>query len=228
MCLNNQYLPVKVEAALALKELLDHQTAVDFLRPGLSTLLHTYLKVMDEIDFDELIAALQGIVETYQEEIAPFAVDICVKLSQAYVRLIQSNGQGDDEDQETSLSADGIVTAIRHVLISIRSVPNKEQMYQQLEAILQECLTITITQPDNMSVEEGLTCISELLYNQPQISDLMWSYYPIMMDSFINNKGILDEYIPQTAVPVLNYISKNPQQFMQANFFGASASDLVF
>lgn len=56
----------------------------------------------------------------------------------------------------------------------------------------------------------------------------MWSYLPIMMDSFISNKGILDEYIPQTAVPVLNYISKNPQQFMQANFFGASAIDLVF
>lgn len=56
------------------------------------------------------------------------------------------------------------MTAIRHVLTSIRSVAHKEQMYQELEVILQECLTITITQPDNMSVEEGLTCISELLY----------------------------------------------------------------
>lgn len=88
LCLNNEYLPVKVEAALALKELLTHPIAVDFLRPGLETLLHTYLKVMDEIDFDELIAALQGIVEVYEEEIAPFAVLICTKLSQAYIRLV--------------------------------------------------------------------------------------------------------------------------------------------
>jgi importin-7 len=56
--LNSQEIPVKVEAALALDGLLVHQIAIDFLRPGLETVLRTYLKIMDEIDFDELIKAL--------------------------------------------------------------------------------------------------------------------------------------------------------------------------
>lgn len=53
--LNHNELPVKVEAAVALHGLLGHQAAIDFLRPGLEVLLKTYLKIMDEIDFDELV-----------------------------------------------------------------------------------------------------------------------------------------------------------------------------
>lgn len=75
--LSNEHLPVRVEAALALNGLLDHQIAVDFLRPGLETVLKTYLKIMDEIDFDELVQALQSLVDVYEEEIAPYAVSLC-------------------------------------------------------------------------------------------------------------------------------------------------------
>ena len=37
--LHHNELPVKVEAALALVQFLDHQEAVDFMRPGLADLL---------------------------------------------------------------------------------------------------------------------------------------------------------------------------------------------
>jgi hypothetical protein len=96
--LNHSNLPVKVEAALALNDLLEHPTTVDFLRPGLELLLKTYLKIMDDIDFDELIQALQSIVETYQEEIAPYAISLCQKLSEAYIRLLSIKGSGEEED----------------------------------------------------------------------------------------------------------------------------------
>ena len=52
-------LPVRVEAALAMGKLLNHDAAVEFLRPGLEVLLKTYLKIMDDIDFDELVKSLQ-------------------------------------------------------------------------------------------------------------------------------------------------------------------------
>jgi hypothetical protein len=32
---------------------------------------------MDDIDFDELVSALENIVNVYQEEIAPYAVALC-------------------------------------------------------------------------------------------------------------------------------------------------------
>ena len=70
-------LPVRVSAAIAIKGLLVHESAVNFLRPGLESLLRIYLKIMDEIEFDELVLALKTIVESYEAEIAPFAVALC-------------------------------------------------------------------------------------------------------------------------------------------------------
>ena len=93
--LHHTDLPVRVEAALALNSMLNHEIAVEFLRPGLEALLKTYLKIMDDIDFDELVKALQDLVEVYEEEIAPYAVSLCSKLGEAYLRLISQKGSGE-------------------------------------------------------------------------------------------------------------------------------------
>ena len=91
-------LPVRVESALALNNLLYHDLAVEFVRPGLESLLKTYLKIMDDIDFDELVKSLQNIVDVYSQEIAPYAVGLCMKLGEAFIRLINVKGSGENED----------------------------------------------------------------------------------------------------------------------------------
>lgn len=75
--LNHPDLPVKVEAALALNKLLCHEEAVEFLRPALKDLLQTYLKIMDDIDFDDMVNALKEIVEVFENDIAPYAYGLC-------------------------------------------------------------------------------------------------------------------------------------------------------
>lgn len=80
-----------------------------------------------------------------------------------------------------------------------------------------------------MSVEEGLTCISELLYNQDRISMRMWNFYLVFIDLIVNDKGILDELFHAVSVPLINYISKDPEQFRTANFEGhGSCIDMMF
>jgi len=43
---------------------------------------------MDEIDFEDLVGALRKIVDIYEDEIAPYAVSLCQKLSEAYIRCV--------------------------------------------------------------------------------------------------------------------------------------------
>ncbi len=45
-------LPVKVNAAVSLIELLFHEFAVELLRSGLGSIIKIYLKLIDEIDYD--------------------------------------------------------------------------------------------------------------------------------------------------------------------------------
>jgi hypothetical protein len=109
-----------VEAALAISAMLDHEVVQGLLRPGLGNILQVFLKIMDDIDFEELIGALRKIVHVYDDEIAPFAVSLCQKLSEAYVRCISQKGNNtEDVDSEIGLTADGLFTAIRRVLNSI-------------------------------------------------------------------------------------------------------------
>ena len=43
---------------------------------------------MDEIDFEDLVSALRKIVDVYTDEIAPYAISLCQKLSEAFVRIV--------------------------------------------------------------------------------------------------------------------------------------------
>ena len=129
--LYSPHITVKVEAALALSALLDHQTTIEFIRPGLGNVLKIFLKIMDDIDFEDLVSALRKIVDVYQEEIAPYAISLCQKLSEAYIRLVAQKGHADDEDCEAGLTADGLMTAIRRVLNSISG--KFPELYPHLE-----------------------------------------------------------------------------------------------
>jgi hypothetical protein len=46
--------------------------------------------LIDDIDYDELIESLKRIVEVFENEIGPYAIDLCSKLGEAYLRLTES------------------------------------------------------------------------------------------------------------------------------------------
>ena len=64
--------------------MLTNETAIAFLKPALSNILEVYLKTMEEIDSEELIGALEVIMEKYQEDIGPFATQLAQKLTNKY------------------------------------------------------------------------------------------------------------------------------------------------
>jgi len=213
-------LPVRVNAAVSLIKMLNHEIAVDFVRPGLETIIKIYLKLIDDIDYDELIESLKRIVEVFESEISPYAVQLCSKLGEAFLRLTEqqrANQGGGDElelDNETSLTADGLITAIRRILKSISGM--NLPLYPQLEEILEQPIIATLTDPQAMSVEEGLSCLSELLYNQQGVSGRMWNIYLLICDSLLTDKGILDEFIDILSVPLINFMNRDPHTFKTA------------
>ena len=120
--LEHSDLPVRVNAAIALIKLLEQPSAVEFIRPGLPSVIKIYLKLIDDIDYDELIDCLKKIVDVFEEEIGPHAYELCAKLGEAYLRLNEqkkSDKEGGavlDLDSETSLSCEGLMSAIRRIL----------------------------------------------------------------------------------------------------------------
>lgn len=63
-----------IAATTIYKLLRNNEVAQSFLRPALGDMLQVYLKLMSEIDSEELVTALEKIVQFYKEDIEPYAL----------------------------------------------------------------------------------------------------------------------------------------------------------
>ena len=72
---------------------------------------------MGEIENEELVTALEEIVHNFQDDIEPYAVNLCENLVQAYMRLVKTDFE--EDDGESAMAAVGCVTAIRRIMNSV-------------------------------------------------------------------------------------------------------------
>jgi hypothetical protein len=75
-CLQEDDLPVKLSAAVALKGMLRKKEVKSVIQPDLPKVLETYLKIMEEIESEELVSALEDIVGMFKDDIEPFAINL--------------------------------------------------------------------------------------------------------------------------------------------------------
>lgn len=70
----DKHLPVRVQAAVTINCLLNYKQTTDMLRPELPTILEKYIEIMQTLDNEGVVLALEGLVQKYAQEIQPFAV----------------------------------------------------------------------------------------------------------------------------------------------------------
>lgn len=100
----------------------------------LQEILRIYLKLMDEIDSEELVGALEGIVGQFSDDIGPFAYDLCLHLSSSFYKYKEKDNEADnDDDGECQLAAGGCLDAIGKILQS----PIQPEFLVKLEEVNQ-------------------------------------------------------------------------------------------
>ena len=83
-------LPVKYEAALALPKVLSWEISKSRVKGEISNVLKIYLDLINEIDAEEIIEALEDIVTAYSEEVLPFAIELCNQLALKVFQIFKS------------------------------------------------------------------------------------------------------------------------------------------
>lgn len=156
----DQPLPVKFHAACALEKILENDNAMNYIKPGLDVVLKTYLTLMTELDNEELVAAFEQVVATFETMMGPFACDICEHLKEQYIRLIKQDQEADD-DGETILTAVASFTSIRRIIDAIQS---DMELLKKVEKIVYPVLLHSLTADGLDSIEEGIDCISMLIH----------------------------------------------------------------
>ena len=78
--MNDTELPVKIRSAINLRFIIRNPIATEHIKPIIPNLLDQYFKLMNELDNDDLIAALEELVDQFEDQMAPYATTLCAKL----------------------------------------------------------------------------------------------------------------------------------------------------
>ncbi|CAL5220954.1 g3058 [Coccomyxa viridis] len=208
--LNDPDLPVRVDAVAALRNLVDafHEDDLPSIQPLIPNLLNQLFALMNEVESEDVVFALETIVENFGSEMAPFAVGLCQHLSQAFWRLQESAEDDDADDGEGLMAAYGCMRALSTVLDSVSSMST---LFPELEAILFPLMQ-RLTSTEGQDVfEEVLELISYFTYFSPSISQRMWSLWPQIIQCFY--EWAVD-YLDHISGALENYVCKGTQHFL--------------
>jgi len=202
--LQDPELPVRVDASVALRSFVESVKDLDLLRGVLPQLLNEFMKLINEIENDDLIHTLESIVEKFGDEIAPFAATICQQLTMSFWKCIE----GDDDDDMGALATLGVLRALGTILESISSLP---AMYTELEPLVFPIMYRMLSTEGQDVFEEILELISYFTYYSPVISDNMWRLWPMIVEA-VHDWAV--EYFENILIPLDNYISRGTERFL--------------
>ena len=203
-------LPVRFSAATSIHKMLHQKKVVQHLLPHLEVILSNYLDLMAKIDHDELLGALEELVDHFAGHIEPYALKLTVELVKYFFRLVKSE---DEEDGEAALTAVGSLGAIKQI---IKSVHKNKELLALLEVETVSIVHYTLSSEGMDTVEEGVEILTLLLYHQDGISQRLWECLPPMVHSLAGTpgnpySGYCFEFLHNMLAALQNYVLKGKE-----------------
>ncbi|XP_011611451.1 importin-8 isoform X1 [Takifugu rubripes] len=179
--IENQEMPVKVEAAIALQTLISNQEqAKSYMRPYVRPVMLELLHVVKETENDDLTNVIQKMICEYNQEVAAIAVNMTQNLAEIFIRVLQSDEYVDNEDK--TVMALGVLSTIDTILTVME---DHKEITQQLEGICLQVIGLVLQKPiigmaefyeEILSLAFGLTCQT--------ISSSMWQLLGVLYEVF--------------------------------------------
>ncbi|KAF3832671.1 hypothetical protein F7725_026336 [Dissostichus mawsoni] len=180
LCLiNDNEMPVKVEAAIALQVLISNQEkAKEYISPFIRPVMQALLHIVRETENDDLTNVIQKMICEYSEEVTPIAVEMTQHLAMTFNQVIQT-GPDEEGGDDKAVTAMGILNTI-DTLLSV--VEDHKEITQQLEGI---CLQVigTVLQQHVLEFYEEILSLAHSLTCQ-QVSAQMWQLLPLVYEVF--------------------------------------------
>ncbi|KAJ3574136.1 hypothetical protein NP233_g1960 [Leucocoprinus birnbaumii] len=209
--LDDQELPVRVQAALALTEMiLVHEEVKTAVSPQVGKVIQDLLKLSDETDLEILNRSMEVMVDQFQTELLPVAAQLTARLCESYLRLAretvnqeESLNAADNVDIEESLAdmdddktfaAMGIAKTISTVVASIDTAP---EILAQVQEVIIPIISFTLDHKLLELLDNMYDLVDSLTYKSRSIAPSMWpvfeSTYKIFKSEAID---FLDEMLP--------------------------------
>jgi hypothetical protein len=242
---------VQIAAAEALTVLLGIPDIKQMLIPDMNLMLNHLLKLMKEVELDDLVDSLEEIVAHFSGTIAVDAViGIVEELKDIYFQYRPDTNLGNNSDE----NADEILRAADSCLDTINSLIRScsdQFPYEKISSIIFELLNDTLLRTnDEICFEKCVNLLNLLIYKSRNLTNQMTiAYFPLLCYLIIGRPesnrqipeglpevfslvGLKKEWVHDLRCLVgcfLNYMNKMGDNFLQSkDYYGNSFVDLLF
>ncbi|KAF8157919.1 armadillo-type protein [Crassisporium funariophilum] len=206
--LDDPEFPVKVQAALALTEMvLAHESVRTAVAPQVGKVIQDLLKMSDETDLDILNHSMEVMVDQFQTELLPVAAMLTARLCESYLRLaresalhdqIEDNADLDtllaDVDDDKTFAAMGVAKTIGTIVSSVDGSP---EILAQIQEIVIPIIVFSLSERLLDLFDNMYELVDSLTYKLRSISPSMWPVFELTYRLFKNEAvDFLEEMLP--------------------------------
>ena len=202
--LQEQDLPVKVEAAICYQALVSSQDRIQKVaEPNITAVALEIIKVIKETENEDLTTIMQKLICLYSERLVPVAVEMTQQLAITFEQLTTNNT---DDSEDKALTAMGLLNTIDTILTMM---DDQREIQTQLEPIVLQII-LSIFQNEVIDLyEEALNLICTISMNA--ISPDLWKIFEVIYQVF-NKEGL--DYFTEMMPALHNYVTVDPKTFI--------------
>jgi len=234
-CLDDVELPVRVQAILALTELLVVNEPVKIaVGPMIGKIIQDLIKLADETDLDLLNHSMEVMVELFQDELLPVAAQLTARLCESYIRLAKEsmvqNEQDivtDDveaivnsEDDDKTFVAMGMAKTIATIVSSIDSSP---EILGQVQEVVIPIIVFTLEHKLLDLFDNMYDLIDSLTFKTRSISPNMW---PVFEQTYKLYKSDAVDFLEEMLPSLDNFVSYGTDVFKAREDYRRMAVDI--
>ncbi|CAG0918650.1 unnamed protein product [Notodromas monacha] len=213
--LSDPELPVKVESAMAIQEILsNHDEGMRLLEPQIQEIVMEILKVMRETKNDELTNVLQHIVRVYSKQLGPIVSQIINHLAQTFIELVGTKSTDDeslayDKSDENAIAAMGIITTMDDIAEVFEEEP---EIMATIEPILLNVISHIFSNSILDLYEEAFTLAGTL--TTERVSEDCWKLFEMIYQVFERDGS---DYFEEMMTALYHFITVNTDGFLANN-----------
>lgn len=204
--LSDQELPVKVEAALCLQNLLHMQDkSREITAPTVKHLALELVNLIRNTESEDVMEVVQKVVYLFPNDLIPIVVDMTNHLAQTFHQLLQG---GDSEEDDKVNSAMAILSTIDTVLTMM---DEQKDVVDKLEPIVVQIILTIFERSISELYEEATTLLSTITADAVSVD--AWRCFQTLYVVFGRDGS---DYFTDMMSPIHNYITVDPQTFISS------------
>lgn len=210
-CLDDENLPVQVEAVLALQPMVRHDGVRRSLSERIPEVMTRLLHLANKVDNDAISGVISEFVEVFSEQLTPFAVDLAQRMSERILRLLSelveqqnvdfsSSGYDNGANEDKTMSALGLLNTVSTLLLALDNVSD---VVFRIEEILEPIISYIFREKLSDFYAEVFGLIENCTYCLKKISPTMWTLFTQIPEVYFDDA--LD-YLSEIYPSIDNYL----------------------